>query len=407
MEKILFWFLILLPLKNFAQEFAAEGVKTAQIRTENADFGWPLCRLGEVLTLEFDVLDDKYSDLCYSIRHCDSDFEPDDLSFSEFAEGFENRRLENYENSFNTHQSFTHYTLNIPNDDVKLLISGNYIIEIFEEDNEDNVVLRKKFMVCDNFDPSKLSVQVKKPFLTEYSFECQQVEVSVDNSSLSVFNPEKYIKVYTMRNMDFSSRQRLEISGYSGNTVLYQKNSGGNIFQGGSEFEFLDIKDVGFKALGIDAINYERGVYSYVLTPFEPVDVSYTFLEDLNGNYYIKNDKGFSRALEADYVKVLFRLKYDPFADSVFVYGGMTDFQCDTASQMHFNPETELWEKQLVLKQGLYNFQFVEKDGKGGNFFLQGSWTETENVYFTAVYTSLPKNRGERLVMFAVVNSLK
>ena len=402
---------MLFPFSVFAQveDFVKDGIKTARIRVDGADFGFPICQLSQVLRLDFDVLDDKYENLSYSIRHCNADFEPDDLSFNEFAEGFDERQIEDYQNSFNTHQSFTHYTLKIPNDDLRLLISGNYIVEVFEDSDRDNVVLRKKFMVYEDSDNSKISALVSKPFLLDYVFNYQQLKVSFLNDKLQISNPAKYLKVFAMQNTDFSSRKRLEISGFSHNTILYEKNSDENIFQGGSEFSFFDAKDVHFKALGIDDITFKSGIYNYKLTPFKPIEISYTYFEDLNGRYYIKNDKGFSLDLESDYVKVLFSLKYDPFADGeIYLYGELTDYLFNSDSKLEFNSQTYLWEKELLLKQGLYNFQFVEKNKTTNQTkYLSGSWFNTENDYLITVYTTLLKDRGDRLIMYKVVNSVK
>ncbi len=399
--KTIFFILLLLfsTVVTFAQEFVSEGIKTARIRQSEKDFSYPICQLGGALELQFDVLDDKYTDLIYSVRHCDCNFEPDDLSFSEFAEGFDFREIDSYENSFNTHQNFTHYTLRIPNNDLKLLISGNYIVTVYEDGDMEKPILRKRFMVYDFADNSKLKAEVSRPFISEYSFDCQQVAVRLKTDVQT-----KYVKVFAMQNKDFSTMRELEVSGYAPGEILYEKNDGNNLFKGGSEFEFFDCKDVHFRALGIDEIKYEYGLYSYKLSPFKPVDLSYSFQEDLNGAYYIKNDKGFSLDLEADYIKVLFRLKYDRYAENkILIFGEAFDEN----DEMSFNSESGFWEKEVLLKQGLYNFQFVEKTTAGEKNFLSGSWYNTENDYFFAVYTTLLKDRGDRLMFVKTVNSVK
>ena len=114
-----------------AEEYSADNIKTIEFRKTGAEMGLPICTLGESLTLSFDVINDNYHRLAYSIQHCNANFEPDELDFYEFADGFNNREINNYRNSFNTHSTFTHYIIDISNDDVQLKISGNYIINIF------------------------------------------------------------------------------------------------------------------------------------------------------------------------------------------------------------------------------------------------------------------------------------
>ena len=401
--------LILCATRIFAQEIIADDVKTARIRVADSDFSYPICVLGQTLKLEFDILNDNYSDLHYSIQHCDCNFDPDDLSFGEFAEGFNDRTVDNFENSFNTFQNFTHYTITIPNNDITLTISGNYIINIYESDDPEKIILSKRFMICEESDNSKISATIQQPFISDYAFNYQQIKVNFNNDRLRINNPGKYLKIFVMQNGDFSTRKELEISGFMNNEIQYQKNNGNNIFHGGSEYRHFDSKNVNFKALGIDDIKYDKGCYNYILTPYAPVSVSYTSYEDLNGRYYIKNDKGYNNELEADYINVLFRLKYNPFADcKVYLCGELTNYQYNENSEMKFNSESGLWEKQLTLKQGLYNFQYVVKDNNGNTIdYPAGSWYNTENDYFIAVYTTLLQNRGDRLLMYKVINSVK
>ncbi len=401
MKKHLYIILLaaLLPTAAAAQdEYTAEGVETVMMKQPGTDFGYPVCRLGEAIELSFDILDNKYERLEYSIRHCDSDFNVDDLTFSEFAEGFDRRPLDESEESFNTLQQFTHYTLTIPNRDITLTISGNYIINVYSDDDPDEPILTKRFMVYDG-DGDIISARVEQPFLPEYQMQCQQIYVDINNSSLRVYNPEKYIKVYAVQNGDHNTRRCLNISGFQHDEVQYHLNDGGNIFDGGNEYDFLDAKDVHFRALGIDAILYQNGIYHYILTPTK-YDEAYFNNGDINGAYYVKNDRGFNRDLESDYINVTFRLQYDAFTDyDIYLYGALTNWQCTPKYKLEWNGESKLWETTTLLKQGLYNYKFIFKDKDGGTAgYSSGNNFNTQNSYQIYVYTTLTRDRGDRLV---------
>lgn len=384
-------------------EYAAPGVKTAAIRLPGADFGYPACRLGEAIELSFDILDNPYQHLEYTVRHCDSDFQEDDLTFDEYAEGFDRRPLDNSTESFNTLQQFTHYTLTIPNNDIKLTISGNYIITVYDSDDPDNVILSKRFMVYES-DGAIISARVEQPFLPQYQMQCQQLYVEIDNSRLRIYNPGKYMKVYAIQNGDHNTRRRLGISGYLHDEVQYHLNEGGNIFDGGNEYDFLDAKDVHFRALGIDEIIYRNGRYHYILTPAVH-DEAYSANGDINGAYYIKNDRGFDRDLESDYIDVTFRLKYDPFTDyDIYLYGALTNWQCSPEFQLKWNADSKLWETTTTIKQGLYNFKYIFKDSDGNTAgYSSGNNFNTSNDYLIAVYTTLTRDRGDRLVACKII----
>lgn len=411
-SKITSIIIVLLALSSVAPaqntEYSTQYVKTITMHLPDSDFGYPICQLGEPISLEFDVLDDKYASLSYSIQHCNSEFEADDLSFEEFAEGFNNRPVDEYNNSFNTLTQYTHYSITIPNRDIKLLISGNYIINVYDDDNPDTPILSKRFMVYEDADNSKITASITQPFLPEYQMQCQQIAVTFDNSRLKISNPSKYLSIYAMQNGDYTTRRRLPITGFLNNDILYHKNDNENIFYGISEFHFLDAKDVHFRPLGVDAILYRQGRYHYVLTPLE-YSPNYSEIGDLNGNFYIKNDRAYNFALESDYIDATFRFKYDAFTDcNIYLYGALTNWQRDSTSLLQWNAESEVWKITKTIKQGLYNYEFIVEN-PDGTFadFSSGSSHYTSNDYIITVYTTFPHIRGERLVMYKIVDRRK
>lgn len=75
----------------------------------------PFFRMGESFQFRFDDLHYSEQDYMYTITHCDYDWKPSSLSKMEYLTGFDNIRIQNYENSQNTLQGYSHYVLSIPN----------------------------------------------------------------------------------------------------------------------------------------------------------------------------------------------------------------------------------------------------------------------------------------------------
>src|SRR5690554_974468 len=109
----------------------------------------PIVELGSPIILEFDDLNASESDYFYTITHYNFDWTPSDLAKSEYLNGFDDVNINNWENSYNTLQSFTHYTLRIPNRDTRgIRKTGNYLLTIL--DRYGDVVLSRKFIVYSN-----------------------------------------------------------------------------------------------------------------------------------------------------------------------------------------------------------------------------------------------------------------
>ncbi len=63
--------------------------------------------------------------------------------------GFDDVRIYDYDNSFNTLQIYSHYKLSIPNSDTRRITkTGNYMLSIYDDYGE--LVFSRKFMVIEN-----------------------------------------------------------------------------------------------------------------------------------------------------------------------------------------------------------------------------------------------------------------
>lgn len=58
------------------------------------------------------------------------------ITKNEYLNGLDNQRIQNYQNSLNCLQIYSHYTLSFPNKFNQIIKSGNYIVKIFDEDQE-------------------------------------------------------------------------------------------------------------------------------------------------------------------------------------------------------------------------------------------------------------------------------
>ena len=133
-------------------------IKTITFGGQKASNILPIINLNERIYLEFDVLNNLEEDFYYVIEHFDYDWTPSRLMKSEYLDGMDNLRIFNYENSFNTYQIYSHYRLQIPNPQTRLKVSGNYLIKIFDEN--DDLVFSRKFMIMEQ--QVGVGVQIKR-----------------------------------------------------------------------------------------------------------------------------------------------------------------------------------------------------------------------------------------------------
>ena len=122
---------VLMPSKVFSQagKIYGDNIRTLQVIVDENPLLPPVLELRkhQHIEISWDELSHQYHRYIYHIQHCGSDWTPSDEIFeSDFLSGLNDQPVENYEKSFNTVQLYTHYSLRFPNENVALLLSGNY-----------------------------------------------------------------------------------------------------------------------------------------------------------------------------------------------------------------------------------------------------------------------------------------
>lgn len=143
-------------------------IKTIEFKPLDPEAYAPIVKLGEKLRLSFDDINAEQRIYSYKIEHCDYNWQVSNLSSTEFMTGYATDRIRDYQNSFNTLQYYTHYELEVPNENNRIKISGNYLISIL--DDYGNVLFTRRFIMYQpkvnvavsahrSTDPSKINEQ--------------------------------------------------------------------------------------------------------------------------------------------------------------------------------------------------------------------------------------------------------
>ncbi len=121
------------------------------------------------------------------------------------------------------------------------------------------------------------------------------------------------------------------------------------------------------------------------------------FSKDNNGRFYNDvGEAGIDYLWQADYAHVHFTFippDKQPLADKqVYITGELTNYGQDENAKMTFNTEKGVYETELLLKQGYYDYCYVTTDAanlRRPSFELtEGNQWETENDYAILVYYS-------------------
>ena len=160
----------------------AQNIKTIQLRPLGGEQYSSIAPLGSVLELSFDDLDGDNKEYQYKIEHMTPNWESSNLIPSQYIRGFEQNTINNTSNSFNTLQSYTHYSVQIPNQNTIITKSGNYLISILDEDY--NIVFTRRFVLYEKL--TTVGVSTFRSRNIENSNTQQTVQFFVNHSGLQI-----------------------------------------------------------------------------------------------------------------------------------------------------------------------------------------------------------------------------
>lgn len=390
-----------------------DKIKTVQLYKDGWNLSYPVIKLNsdEKLVLNFDLLQDQPESYYYTIIHCDKDWKKSDIFPNDYMTGFAENPLEDYANSFNTTVSYIHYKLLLPNDRVSIRLSGNYIIEVYPSDKPGQPAITQRFIVTE--DAAKMSVTAHRPQMTKDNNTHQQVDFVVNYTGLSLNDPFRNIYAFVLQNGRWDNAKRnLKPDFYGDNELKYNSLSDKNIFKGGNEFRYFDIKSIRYQTEYVKRIDYLFPNYNIYLQPSEDREFKpYFYWQDFNGKYYIAFQEGHKPDVEADYVNVYFTLPSDQSISGghIYISGGLSNWTYGKNNEMTYNPVTRSYEGMMQLKQGWYNYEYVFlKDGETNSTAskFEGSHYETENDYLVLIYYRNPRERFDRVIGTVTVNTL-
>ncbi len=407
-----YFFLAFFTFTTFAifgqanEKIEPDFIKTIQFRGNTEFSELPIIQLGQQLQLSFDDIHGDEEDYYYKITHHNFDWSPSDLSKGEYLDGFDDVRIETYENSFNTLQLFSHYTLRIPNRETRAIQkSGNYLISIYNDSGE--LVFSRKFMVVENL--ANVGVEIKRSRDLKYVEERQVVNFVINSPNFLLVNPKQTVKTLVIQNSNLKGAITDLVPQYTIGSELIYRYDKESAFGGGNEFLAFDNKDERSATNGVRKVEVTDLYENYLFTDIARYNRPYTYNPDVNGNFVVRNIDSNNADIEAEYVRMFFNLQYlDDIGDKeLHVYGNFNNWTIDGTTYMKYDPKTDTYRNERLFKQGFYNYKYVlvNRDGTIDDGAVSGNFWQTENDYTVIVYFRDLGARYDRIIGMGSANS--
>ena len=364
----------------------AQQIKSIQLKPLQEKVFTAIVPLGTVLELSFDDLEADSKSYQYKIEHMTNDWGKSRMLTSQYIDGFDQNTILDVTNSFNTLQSYTHYSVQIPNSNSIITKSGNYLLSVLND--EDEVVFSRKFVFYER--KTIVGVSVERSRNTKTSNTQQTIQLSINHPNLQINNPNQEIKVVILKNENWNEKiTDLQPTFFKANQLLYTYTNKTN-FWGDNEYYNFDTKIIRNRSLGIQRVEKREVYHHYIYPKNYNKFKKYTYFPDINGQFLIRTLEANDAKTEADYAMMHFSLTaYEPFKEKeVYVFGAFNNFEITPENKMYFDSESSTYKANFLLKQGFYNYSFatVDQDNQVDLRTINGSYYETENQYTVLVY---------------------
>lgn len=391
-----------------------DNIKSVKFSPAGNAIGMPVLKLGSpsVLNLSFDDLDADVKNYYYTLVLCNTDWKPANLNPFDYLDGFMENRIEDYHYSTLPLQHYTHYNVTIPNNNCRPTRSGNYLLKVYLNGDTSQPAFTRRLLVTAN--KAIIHGNIQQPVNPKIFRTYQKVDFSVSLAGLNVNNPLSQIKVFILQNNRWDNAiHELKPTFIKGDELIYNTEDQ-CVFPALKEWRWADLRSFRLQTERVDHIDYEKNKTDvFLISDQNRSQQRYVYRSDINGHYFPAIlEQGYNPDFEGDYANVHFTFQAPaPFAGSeVYVFGEMTNYECNESNRMKYNSAKGVYEATLYLKQGYYNYMYgiIPKGGHQLDMEnTEGNWWETENDYTVLVYYRPIGGRADELIGMRNFNSLK
>lgn len=363
------------------------NIASLQISRSGLVFSNPIIHLGssDQLSVVFDEFGSKSNFYHYTLLHCNADWNPSDLLKNEYLEPYTNEPINEVLYSNNTIKDYVQYQFSFPNENIQITKSGNYILTVYAEDEQQPVFFKKIYVV----EPTSVPISATIKQATDLSDKLLKQEVDITISKIGITNSSK-VKLFIQQNGRSDNLISLSPTSTSSDQIIYDYDKE-NVFDGGSEFRTFDVKSIRYKLDHVQILEMrDNGPHAFLYPDKQRRYQAYESLTDINGRQFFKTED-YDNQMAAEYVWVHFFIPMPQILElgKLYIFGELTQWKFLPEAEMTYNSKLSGYQGAIYVKQGLYNYQylFLKQNAKMGQVeIIEGNHWETENEYSIFVY---------------------
>lgn len=374
---------------------ASDLVYSIQLNRSGSIQSAPVYELGssQRLNLSFDLLETDSRQLSISFTHHNPDWSESNLSEEFYKEGFFELYIPVGNLNTGARPNYRTYEYTFPNDDVELLVSGNYMLRV-EDSDSGNFLFSVPFFVTEN--EGSIVSEVETINVPREEGRISHVPGSIYEVPDYIQTPQFDLEFYYTQNQFWGrSKEADELDTSTEGEVSFEV-SREEAFTGDYEFQFLSLTSLSQQA---------PQIFAYDPAEIPPRVVLY---EDDQGFSASRNRVPASRlgrpefSADARYANVHFRFNPSsqiPSNANVYLVGDFSNWALRSNYQLRYHPETDRWRTNGIIKTGTYAYKYVLlENNRIRDLALDDSYTRSQQEYHAFVYYRDPDRFYYRLL---------
>ncbi|MCA5003569.1 type IX secretion system plug protein [Sphingobacterium bovistauri] len=380
------------------------AIKSVRINLNDNEGLFPVLELDnrDYLTISFDDLRADIRSFYYSIEHCNADWSSSRVPVIDYLIGYEEDRIYTIQSSENTKVPYTHYTFKFPNENMRPKIAGNYLLKVYEDADKSRLLFSRKLYVLTK--SAVLDIEFIPSMMSNLKAENQKINIIV-NSFNDIVNPSMNLHIRAFQNQRMDMYQKVNSpSSISSKKICYTLPNTFE-FKGNNEFRMIDLRSTRNTSANVKRIFIDTIFQAKLDIDDNTSATKYYLKPDENGRFFIRNIDFEMEDIQSDYINTQFSLKDSAnIKGDIYLVGGFNNFNTNSKNKLIFNITAKVWETTQLLKQGIYNYEYVLKNNdKIISDKFSGSHYDTENEYQVLLYYRKPGTYWDEIIGF--VNS--
>lgn len=387
------------------------NIRSVKLHAYGDQLGYPVLTLNgsDRVELHFDDMDGDVKNYYYTYQLCNADWTPAMYSQFDFIKGFFQNRVSTYRLSNVALTRYTHYQAILPDKNSFPSKAGNYIIKVFLNGDESNVILTKRLLVVEN--RIGINAQIQQPLNSMLMRTHHKIQFSLEVSQLKITNPRQELKVVILQNYRWDNAIQNIQPTFTRANVLEFNTENDCVFAANREWRWLNLTSFRLQSERVDSAHYtNKSTEVFVKPDGDRKKLTYYYYRDFDGMYMLGGGlENLNPYWQGDYARVRFTYVpplNQPFRDKeLYLYGEFTNYELNDSSKMKFNGDKGVYEGTTFLKNGYYDYSYALKDKSGKFELIDNNFWETENQYTILVYYRPFGGRADELVGISKLSS--